>query len=452
MNRLEDLESAAASTGSGDRKPLDDAATELRPARPQSPDGAPAVAVDAGLSRGIVILLAAAILINYVDRGNLATAAPLMQSELKLTNAQIGMLLSAFFWVYAPMQLVAGWMAERFNLTRLLALGLALWSLATLATGLVTSFAAILLLRLVLGLGESAFFPCSSKLLALRAGKHDRAAANGLIAAGMALGPTVGTLAGGLLMASFGWRAVMVAFGAVSLSWLWPWLAATRREPSVARAAALHPVSYAEILRQRSVWGASLGHFCSNYVLYFVLTWLPSYLVKARGFSMTEMATLGSFVYCLYAFSCTATGWTADRLVRGGASPNRVYKTFIVAASLGSAVCMLLCVSTAPSLSVLWLAAAGIFFGFGSSMIFLIAQTLAGPRATGQWVGIQNFIGNFAGMLAPWLTGLILDRTGGFDWAFALAGLVALCGAVAWGIVIPRVETLRWREFAAQPT
>jgi MFS family permease len=396
-----------------------------------------------------MILLAAAILINYVDRGNLATAAPLMQAELELNNAQIGMLLSAFFWSYAPMQLVAGWMAERLDLTRLLAVGLALWSVATLATGLVTSFAAILSLRLLLGLGESAFYPCSSKLLATKALEHQRGAANGLIAAGQALGPTLGTLAGGLLMASFGWRAVMVGFGAFSLLWLLPWLAATRRESSVAPLAH-HPVSYAEILRQRSVWGASLGHFCSNYVLFFVLTWLPSYLVKVRGLSVSEMAAVGAFVYCLYAVSCTVTGWTADRLVRAGRSPNRVYKAFVISASVGSAVCMLLCVSTPPSLAVLWLAAAGIFFGLGSPMLFLIAQTLAGPRATGQWVGIQNFVGNIAGVIAPWLTGFIVDRTGGFDGAFALAGLIVLCGALAWGIVIPRVETLSWSEPAPE--
>jgi MFS family permease len=391
----------------------------------------------------VVILLAAAIFINYVDRGNLATAAPLMERELRLTTTQMGQLLSAFYWTYAPMQLAAGWMAERFNLHRLLALGLGLWSVATLAMGFVAGFPAIFALRLALGVGESVFYPCSSKLLALRARHDERARANGLIAASQALGPTVGTLAGGLLMAHFGWRPVMVGFGLVSLAWLWPWRETTRREPAAVRMAA-SPVSCLEILKRRAAWGASIGQFCANYMLYFLLSWLPLYLVKARGFSLSAMSTGGAFVYCCFAVSCIATGWSADRLVRGGRSPNGVYKTFIIGSSIGTAACMLACAFSPPSFVIPWLASGGVFLGIGTPMLFSIAQTLAGPRAAGQWVGIQNFSGNVAGILAGWLTGLIVDRTGGFEAAFALAGTIGLIGTIAWGLVIPRIETLKW--------
>jgi MFS family permease len=395
------------------------------------------------LSARVLILLAAAILINYVDRGNLATAGPLLAGELHLTNTQLGILLSAFYWTYAPMQLAAGWLAERFDLGRLLALGLALWSLATFATGLVGTYAAILVLRLVLGLGESAFYPCSSKLLAQRALPDQRARANGLIAAGQALGPTVGTFAGGLLMSRFGWRAVMIGFGLASLAWLWPWLRAMRREPTAPQLAT-QPVTYLDILKERSLWGASIGQFCTNYMYFFMLSWLPLYLVRVRGFSMSSMSVTVALVYLLYAASCTATGWFADRLVRSGRSPNRVYKTLIVGSAIGSAACTMLCVSM-PSHLLTWLFAAGFCFGLGGPMLFLIAQTLAGPRAAGQWVGIQNFSGNLAGIFTGWVTGVIVDTTGTFDAAFALASFIVLAGAVAWGIVIPRIEAVRWK-------
>src|SRR5689334_18418439 len=126
----------------------------------------------AGIGAGVVTLLAAAVFISYVDRGNVATAAPLMKDELRLSASQIGLLFSAFYWTYIPGQLVASWLGERFNPYRTLAFGLAVWSLATVATGFIGSFVLLLALRLVLGLGEGAIFPCSSKLIAQHVPAH----------------------------------------------------------------------------------------------------------------------------------------------------------------------------------------------------------------------------------------------------------------------------------------
>ncbi|MEO8926370.1 MAG: MFS transporter, partial [Caulobacteraceae bacterium] len=116
------------------------------------------------MAAGVVTLLAISVFINYVDRGNFATAAPLMKDALGLTNTQVGVMISAFFWVYAPGQFLAGWLAERVSAYLVLAVGLAVWSMATVLTGLAGGFATLLALRLLLGLGECAAFPCSSKL------------------------------------------------------------------------------------------------------------------------------------------------------------------------------------------------------------------------------------------------------------------------------------------------
>ena len=167
-----------------------------------------AVRPRSALGAGVVSLLALAIFINYVDRGNLATAAPLIKDELKLSGTQLGLLFSAFFWSYVPSQILAGWLSERINAYRTLALGVALWSIATAASGLATGFASLIVLRLLLGVGESAAFPCSSKLLAYHLPEHKLGHANGLIAMGLALGPAFGTFVGGMLMAQYGWRAV----------------------------------------------------------------------------------------------------------------------------------------------------------------------------------------------------------------------------------------------------
>jgi MFS family permease len=400
-----------------------------------------------GISARLVLLLSVALFINYVDRGNLATAAPLIKGEFGLTNTQVGILLSAFFWTYAPLQLLAGWMAERLDIRVLLPAGLALWSLATFCTGFARGFAILLALRLLLGVGESVVYPAHSKLLGLRALEHQRGKANGATAVGQALGPAFGTLVGGLLMSRFGWRAVMIGFGALSLLWIWPWIAATRNTPStVGEAGAGRAPSYAQLLQRREALGACLGHFCLNYTLYFVLGWLPLFLVKSRGFTIAEMSNIGAAVYCAYALSAAVTGWLSDRWILAGQSPSLARKTFIVLSCLGSALFLVLTANATASVAIGWLLAMGVTFGFGTPMLFVIAQTLAGPKAAGKWVGLQNFAGNLAGILGPILTGWLVDWTGNFASAFIVAAGISLLGACAFGLVIPRIKTLSWPD------
>lgn len=404
-------------------------------------------AAEGGLRTGIVALLALAVFINYVDRGNLATAAPLMRSEMKLSNTEIGMLLGAFFWVYTPGQLLAGWLAEKINAYRTLAIGVALWSVATIATGFATGFTAILALRLLLGLGESAAFPCSSKLFGEHLPPHRLGFANGMVGVGLALGPAFGTFGGGLLMAHLGWRPVFILFGLVSLLWLVPWFGLTRQASRHAdKPKATVAPSYLAVLRQRAAWGACLGHFAGNYAFYFVILWLPLYLVNARGFSVAEMSVIGGVIYIVYAISAQLTGFASDYWMRAGTSATVVRKSFAVTGSLGAAVSLLICTLGGPALSVAGLFLAAICFGFGTPTIYAIGQTLAGPRAAGKWIAMQNCIGNLAGVVAPAVTGFIVDRTGQFTPAFLIAGAVSLLGAVGWGVIVRNVEPVDWNE------
>jgi MFS family permease len=400
-----------------------------------------------GLSVKLVALLATAVLINYVDRGNLATAAPLLLGDLHLTNSQVGILLSAFFWAYAPMQPLAGYIVEHLNVNRVLAIGVTVWSLATIASGLAGTFVTLLILRLVLGIGESVVYPSSAKFLAMRALEHQRGKANGIITAGQALGPSIGTLLGGLLMAHYGWRAVMIVFGSVSILWLLPWLVYTRGAPSTVReAGSARPPSYAMILRTRAAWGACLGQFCCNYSFYFVLGWLPLYLVKSRGFTIVEMSKIAGVVYIIQALFAASTGFLSDRWIKAGQTPTIARKTFIIGSCVGVTACMLLAMDSSPRLAVGCLIASGAFFGLQAPMVHIIAQTLAGPRAAGQWMGVQNLGGNLAGILAPVLTGIIVDRTGSFYWAFAVSGVVSLMSAALWAFMVQKIETVKWPE------
>jgi MFS family permease len=409
---------------------------------PATPAAQPGIAA---IGRAVVPLLAIAVFINYVDRGNLATAAPLIKDQLHLSSTQIGLLLSAFFWSYVPAQILAGWLAEHINPYRILAIGLALWSIATAASGLTSGFYTLIALRVLLGLGESAAYPCSSKLLAHHLALDRLGSANGLIMTGQALGPAFGTFVGGLLIAQIGWRSVFILFGLASLLWLVPWYVSTRHVSAHAdpESGELGP-PFASILRRREIWGASLGHFCQSYAFYFVISWLPLYLVKSRGLSLGEMAELGGLIYLLYAASSYSFGWLADRWIRAGASVNRVRKTVVIAGHVIIAASLVATAEGNLTVSVISLFCAGFAFGLATPSIFVIGQTLAGPQAAGKWIGIQNCIGNCAGIIAPIMTGLVVDRTGQYYWAFVIAAALATTGIFGWGIVIRKVARLDW--------
>jgi MFS family permease len=389
-------------------------------------------------------LLTLAAFINYVDRGNLATAGPLIRDQFELSNTQLGLLLAAFFWSYTPGQLPAGWLAERLDARRVLAVGLAVWGAATALTGLATGFAMLLVLRMMLGIGESVMYPASFKILACEAAEGQRGRANGFLAAGQLTGPAFGTLAGGLLMAWLGWRVVFLVFGCVSLLWLWPWLRTPRAStPPRSRGVQDHP-STLMILRRRELWGSCLGNFCEAYTLYLVLSWLPVYLVKARGFSMSEMAQIGAGVYALSALTSILTGWVSDHWLTAGASSNRVRKTALLTGLVGIAVCMSVCALAGHRGSLLAMAGCGVCLGIVTPAIFASAQTLAGPDAAARWFGVQNFFANFGGISAPVITGVVVDRTGSFSSAFLVAAALALVGVIAYGLIVRRIEPVDW--------
>jgi ACS family D-galactonate transporter-like MFS transporter len=175
------------------------------------------------LSR-VLFLLALSVFINCLDRGNLSIAAPLLKNEFQLSATQLGVLLSSFFWTYSFFLPLSGWLVDRLDVKWVIASGFVLWSAATAASGAVHAFGTLLLARLALGAGESVSYPACSTILSRYFPEHKRGFANATIVAGMALGPAVGTLAGGILMNRFGWRPVFLVVGLTSLLWLLPWL------------------------------------------------------------------------------------------------------------------------------------------------------------------------------------------------------------------------------------
>src|SRR5438874_8181324 len=395
--------------------------------------------------RRVLILLALSAFINFVDRGNLSAAAPLLKTELALSDFRLGILLAAFFWSYAFFQMFSGWLVDRLDVKWMLAGGFFLWSVATAATGLAGGFALLLAARLVLGVGESVVYPSYSKILARYFPEDRRGFANSVIITGFYAGPAFGLFFGGILMGRFGWRSFFLVLGLLSLAWLLPWFRwMPRDENAPGGNRDEESPGIIEILKLRSAWGTCAALACLDYLSYFFLTWIPTYLVRSLSFSMDQMAAVMGAAYVSCALVAATCGWLSDRWIAAGVTPTLVRKGFRSVGMAGAAVFAVPCVLAGPRLATVMVVLMAASLGVCSSNVWAITQTLAGPRAAGRWTGIQNFVGNLGGALAPVLTGFVLGRTGHYFWAFAITAVVSLLGALSWAFWIGPVEPVVW--------
>jgi len=392
-----------------------------------------------------LLLLVLSITINYIDRGSLSVADRFLQTEFSLDPESRGRVYSAFFMGYAGFMIVAGWLVDRFNVNKVLAGGFLLWSTAMLLTGAAHSFAMLFVLRIVLGMGETVAYPSYSKILAGNFHEHERGFANAAIDAGSKIGPALGILAGGLFMGTYGWRIFFFITGGLSLLWLVPWLIFAPKDQALVREKTGHVPSILEICSKRSAWGTFFGLFCSNYVWYFIVTWLPAYFRDELHYSQNQMATFGSIPLWVVGGSSLFFGYVSDRWISSGTSPNVVRK---ICTGLGlalSTVMLAAAIVKDPVMSLLLLCAACFAYGIFSSNLWAITQTLAGPWAAGRWTGLQNFVGNLSGIVAPWLTGWIVQKTGQFYWAFVVTTGMLIVGTICFTVVVKKVEPQTWK-------
>ena len=391
----------------------------------------------------LVLLLGTAIFLNYVDRGSIAVAAPLMKGELGLSNEAYGWAVSAFFWVYAPVQLFAGWLCDRFSVYKLLAAGILLWAGSTMLMGFVAGFASLFVLRIMLGVGESLAFPGSSKIIARHVPAERRGIANATLAMGIALGPAVGTLAGGLMVANWGWRAMFVVFGLTTLLWLAPWRQAVRALPAAGHLDEGARVDIGALIGKWPLWSMSMVHCLGNYCFYFLLAWLPLFLTKSRGFSIPEMTLLATLGYAVQGACAFAYGHFSDWWTRSGRSEGTCRRWMMIVSQMLAALAILGLAYAHSAVTIgLLLCLAGAASAALSMNLYAIAQMFAGPRASGTWVGFQNALGNLSGIFGPIVTGIIVDRAG-YESAFYLTAAVAAIGAIWWAVGVPRIEQVK---------
>ena len=391
----------------------------------------------------IVWLLFTASLINYFDRATISFALPLISLTLHLGPEAKGVLLSAFFWSYALMQVPMGLCADRVNLRWFYAGAFILWSLAQGLTGFATSLLALICFRMLLGIGEAIYLPGGTKIVSMLFPPSERGLPCGIFDFGTRTGLVLEGLLVPWLLSHYGWQRTFCIVGFTALLWIIPWLWATPRQlrgPARERPQAgdAEPVRTGLTLtRARNLIGICLGFFCFDYYWYLLVTWLPDYLFTVRHMTILQAGLSASLPFLIFGVSQPIGGWLADYLVRFGWDETRTRKGIVSVAFL-TGLLLIPASQATSSTAAIALIMGGCLVGLSTANMLVILQYCAPAHEIGLWTGIYNFVGNLAGILAPLLTGLLIQHTGSYTPAFVLAAGIIAAGQLSfWFIVGP---------------
>jgi sugar phosphate permease len=394
----------------------------------------------------MAFLTSAGIFVTFVLRVNLSPVAPILQHDLHLSDFQLGLVLSAFLWIYTLLQPVAGLVTDRFGAKVSLFVGGLATSLITILTGFVNSFLALFALRAVLGVTQAPNFVSGAKVTS--SGwykKEERARATSIWIAGARLGPVLAFPFAAWLAVSYGWPWVFFATGLIGILWCIVWFAvfqdnpqnlASKREPEPNRK--LNIRHKLPLVVNPLGLGLALASFGQGYVAYYLNLWLPTYLVREQKFTILNAGIFATLPLIAAVVTLIIVGGVvSDYLVRRGGSPvglrRKLFALGMVAASI-----MLFATAYAPdpysALTALSLAGAALGFSTPSLWVALVEAT---PKSvTGAMGGVQNFGGNLAGIVVSVLTGYILQVTSSFFLALLAGSAAALLGAVSAVLLI----------------
>ena len=386
-----------------------------------------------------------------MDRSAVSVANPLIRHDLGLSVGEMGLLLSAFAWSYGLAQLPAGILVDRLGARRMLGAGLVVWSVAQMASALSLTLVQFMAARAALGLGESPMYTGGTRVCADWYPERERTLPVAVFNASASLGPAVAPALLTALMASFGWRAMFTVIGGLGVLIAVGWLAAYRGPA----AAGLSPAeriaigggepeppapilrNAGKLLRQRSVWGMTIGFFGVIYMTWLFATWLPGYLEAQRHLSVEAAGLLSSIPLAAGFVGALMGGVVSDRLGRTGMDARQACRLPVIWGLVGTAG-FTLAGAYAPSTTLaLALLSGGVFLAnLASSCGWALGAVMVPPAEVGTLEAIQNIGGSLGGALAPLLTGYAVEATGSFVPALGLAAGIAVLGAVAYGLMV----------------
>ncbi len=378
----------------------------------------------------------------YIDRVSISVAIIPLARQFGYDSAAQGLVLSAVFWGYLWTQMVGGWMADRFGGHRVLAAGVAIWSIATFVTpfAAAAAFSALLAARVLLGLGEGVNFPSIHSLTARWTLPSERARVLSVNYSGMYVGTVAALSASPLIITYLGWPALFYISGALGAAWVafWMYLAADRPETSSRigaaelelimslRSAAPRAVRvpWAKIARERAVWAIVVAHFCSNFGFNILLLWLPTYLHHTFDVPLERVGGYSIIPWIATFFVITFSGWLADRLIARGFGVGTVRKSMQSAAfAIGAISLVTVPAAASPAMAVALLTVAASANGI-SSAAFGVNHLDVAPTYAGILMGISNTIATIPGIIGVAATGLIVQATRSFSAVFILIAAV----------------------------
>ncbi|HUQ94210.1 MAG TPA: MFS transporter [Bryobacteraceae bacterium] len=394
----------------------------------------------------VVGLLSLGMIIAYFDRVNLTVALPEMSKAFRLTPTEKGLALSAIFWSYTALQIPSGMLVDRFGARIPYLIGFIIWSLASAATAFSTTLASLVGLRMVVGLGESVVTPASMRYISLHFEEKNRGLAVGLYMTGTKLGPALGLPVSAYLVTRLGWQSMFLILGLASLVWLIPWLTWVKKDDIAALPRQLRAgdgkqsqrVSVAAILRSPLMWGVIIGTYCYMYFVYYCMTWMPIYFKEQHGMSITEMGWYGGFAFGGMAGVAVLGGWAADRMIARGFDAVNVRKGFTIAGFVLAATQTLGVFTDSVPLILFFAVFSLCGLGLATANYWALTQTLIPGGNIAMVVGIQNTAANLAGIVAPWLTGWMIEKTGSFDAPIKGVGFWLILGVASYLVLVRR--------------
>lgn len=381
------------------------------------------------------------IAVGYIDRTNLAVAAPFIKADLHVGDATMGLVLGSFYWTYALLQVPAGVLIDRISLRTGVAAAVSLWSLATIGTAFAWGAAVLFLCRLLLGAGEAPIYPAASRLVAADFAPHERGRACGTFQCGIRGGALIAVPLVSAIIAAGSWRLAFVITGGLGFLVAGAWLLAVRDPPAppaaiqAAAKPASTPAAIWAIARHRCFIGIGAGSLLALIPGYFFFTWFPAYLLRARHYTLAELATFGALPMLAGVPAPFLWGALSDGLIRRGWSVSGSRRTCMSGAAAFGALMMAapFVHSNALLIGLFCLASAGLS-GITGLVFASAAEMAPAPSHVGTITGMINCFGNLAGIVSPALVGVLLARSGGsFDTALIVMGACALASAVTYG-------------------
>jgi MFS transporter, ACS family, hexuronate transporter len=403
----------------------------------------------------VVALLFLGGMINYLDRSAISVAAPFLTQQLSLSPSELGWVFSAFFFGYAAFCFVGGYASDRIGGRNVFGIAAVVWSVFCGLTALVFSYASLLTVRLIFGMGEGPYGSATNKLVSNWFPRRQQASAVGWANAGTPLG---GALAGpivGFIALSYGWRVSFVVIAIIGLCWAVAWLLLVtdrpEQNPGISAAeraeiaadqeppSGLPPAKLGALLVRPGVLATAFAFFGYAYILYFFLSWFPSYLTMQQHLSIKSMSFVSAIPWLLGFIGLAGGGMVCDAIYRltGNALLSR--KLVLVSGLLIAAVCVALAGTVTSVESAVALMTVSVFFMYltGNTYWAIILDTVDKNRVGGVG-GFVHLIANLAGIVAPAATGYMVQASGSFTSAFVLTGAIAVLGALSVIVFVRR--------------